>query len=168
MTNALTRRTFIGGTAGAVALTALAAATARAASDLRVYVLVVDGCRPDEATGAYLPTLRSLAAQGTSFASARSIPIAETIPNHVAMMSGVYPQRSGVPANSIYDRTTGEVRDLGLATDLTRRTCSPWMRWSARTTTTTPRWRSSTSATSTGSATPISRVRRSGCCARSC
>jgi hypothetical protein len=118
MANALTRRTFVGGTAGAVALTALGAATARAAGDLRVYVLVVDGCRPDEATGAYLPTLRSLAAQGTSFTAARSIPIAETIPNHVAMMSGVHPQRSGVPANSIYDRATGEVRDLGLATDL--------------------------------------------------
>ena len=118
MGGALTRRTFLGGTAGAVALTALAAATARAASDLRVYVLVVDGCRPDEATGAYLPTVRSLAAQGTSFAAARSISAAETIPNHVAMMSGVYPQRSGVPANSIYDRTTGAVRDLGLATDL--------------------------------------------------
>ncbi len=81
-------------------------------------MLVVDGCRPDEATGAYLPTVRSLAAQGTSFAAARSISVAETIPNHVAMMSGVYPQRSGVPANSIYDRATGEVRDLGLATDL--------------------------------------------------
>lgn len=118
MSNALTRRTFLGGTAGAVALTALAAATARAAADLRVYVLVVDGCRPDEATGAYLPTVRSLAALGTSFAAARAIPVAETIPNHVAMMSGVYPQRSGVPANSIYDRATGEVRDLGLATDL--------------------------------------------------
>ena len=89
-----------------------------AATDLRVYVVVVDGCRPDEATGAYLSTLRSLAAQGTSFAAARSISVAETIPNHVAMMSGVHPSRSGVPANAVWDPTLGEVRDLGLPTDL--------------------------------------------------
>lgn len=52
-----------------------------------MYVLVVDGCRPDEAVGAYLPTVRWLAARGTSFAAARSITVAETIPNHVAMSS---------------------------------------------------------------------------------
>lgn len=77
----------------------------------------MDGCRPDEAAGAYLPTLRSLAAQGTSFAAAKSITVAETIPNHVAMMTGVYPDRSGAPANSVWDPALGVVRDLGLATD---------------------------------------------------
>lgn len=115
---AISRRSLLGGAAGAVALTAFSEAVARAASDLRVYVLVVDGCRPDEAVGAYLPTVRSLAAQGTSFAAARSITVAETIPNHVAMMSGVHPARSGVPANSVWDPALGEVRDLGLPTDL--------------------------------------------------
>ncbi|MDQ3789944.1 MAG: alkaline phosphatase family protein [Actinomycetota bacterium] len=118
----VSRRALLGGAAGAVALTAFSSAmsqaVARAASDLRVYVLVVDGCRPDEAVGAYLPTLRSLAAQGTSFAAARSITVAETIPNHVAMMSGVWPARSGVPANSVWDPELGEVRDLGRASDL--------------------------------------------------
>lgn len=118
MATAITRRTLLGGAAGAVALTAFASSIARAATDLRVYVLVVDGCRPDEASGPYLPTVRTLAAQGTSFASARSITIAETIPNHVAMMSGVHPVRSGVPANSVWDPALGEVRDLGLPTDL--------------------------------------------------
>ncbi|MPZ79948.1 MAG: alkaline phosphatase family protein [Actinophytocola sp.] len=118
MTGTLSRRTLLGGAAGAVALTAFASSAARAATGLRVYVLVVDGCRPDEAAGAYLPTLRSLAAQGTSFAAARSITVAETIPNHVAMMTGVYPNRSGVPANSVWDPALGEVRDLGLPTDL--------------------------------------------------
>jgi ectonucleotide pyrophosphatase/phosphodiesterase family protein 5 len=116
--NTISRRSLLGGAAGAAALTAFSSAVARAASDLRVYVLVVDGCRPDEAVGAYLPTVRSLAAQGTSFAAARAITVAETIPNHVAMMSGVWPARSGVPANSVWDPAAGEVRDLGQATDL--------------------------------------------------
>jgi len=114
----ISRRSLLGGAAGAAALTAFSSAVARAASDLRVYVLVVDGCRPDEAVGAYLPTVRSLAAQGTSFAAAHAITVAETIPNHVAMMSGVWPARSGVPANSVWDPALGEVRDLGLASDL--------------------------------------------------
>jgi hypothetical protein len=114
----ISRRSLLGGAAGAAALTAFSSSAAGAASDLRVYVLVVDGCRPDEAVGAYLPTVRSLAAQGTSFAAARSITVAETIPNHVAMMSGVWPARSGVPANSVWDPAAGEVRDLGLASDL--------------------------------------------------
>ncbi len=115
---AISRRSLLGGAAGAVVLTAFSSAVARAAADLRVYVLVVDGCRPDEAVGAYLPTLRSLAAQGTSFAAARAITVAETIPNHVAMMSGVWPDRSGVPANSVWDPALGAVRDLGRASDL--------------------------------------------------
>jgi ectonucleotide pyrophosphatase/phosphodiesterase family member 5 len=84
----------------------------------RVYVLVVSGLRPDEAIGPYLPTLRSLAGQGSSFAAARAVPVAGTIPNHVAMMTGVHPERSGVPADSVHDRERGEVRELALATDL--------------------------------------------------
>lgn len=119
MSTVVSRRTLLGGAAGAVALTAVAgAASASSASDLRVYVLVVDGCRPDEALGPHLPTLRSLAAQGTSYANARAVRVAETIPNHVAMMTGVFPDRSGVPANSVYDRAEGVVRDLGRPTDL--------------------------------------------------
>lgn len=116
------RRALLGGAAGAVALGALGAVTAsgaRAAADLRVYVLVVDGCRPDEAAGEYLPAVRELAARGTSFTQARSITVAETIPNHVAMMTGVYPDRSGVPANAVWDPARGVVRDLGEPADLT-------------------------------------------------
>ena len=122
MAATFSRRTLLGGAAGAAALGALGAITAssaRAADDLRVYVLVVDGCRPDEAVGEHLSTVRELAAQGTSYSQAKSITVAETIPNHVAMMTGVHPDRSGVPANSVWDPALGEVRDLGEATDLT-------------------------------------------------
>lgn len=84
----------------------------------RVYVLVVDGCRPDELTSALTPRLAQLRAAGTDFPAARSLPVMETIPNHVMMMTGVRPDRSGVPANSVYDRTEGVIRDLDRPTDL--------------------------------------------------
>ena len=42
----------------------------------------------------------------------------ETIPNHVMMMTGCRPERNGVPANSIYDRAAGELRDCDRPTDI--------------------------------------------------
>ena len=46
------------------------------------------------------------------------MPVMETIPNHVMMMSGVRPDRSGVPANAVFDRAENVVRDLDRPTDL--------------------------------------------------
>lgn len=91
---------------------------APAAARTRSYVLVVDGCRPDEITSALTPRLAALRAAGTNFPVARSLPVMETIPNHVMMMTGVRPDRSGVPANAVFDRAEGLVRDLDRATDL--------------------------------------------------
>jgi len=118
-----TRRTFLrAATAGgaAVVLSAAAGTPARAGtpSGMRVYVLVVDGCRPDEVVPARMPTLAGLRAQGTWYSGAKSMPVMETIPNHVMMMTGVRPDRSGVPANSVYDRAERVVRDLDRASDL--------------------------------------------------
>lgn len=84
----------------------------------RVYVLVTDGLRPDEITAECTPTLDALRSGGTWYPNARSLPIMETIPNHVMMMTGVRPDRTGVPANKIYDRGLGEVRDMDLASDI--------------------------------------------------
>ncbi len=42
----------------------------------------------------------------------------ETIPNHVMMMTGMRPDRTGVPANVIYDRELGETRDMDRPSDL--------------------------------------------------
>ena len=84
----------------------------------RVYVLVVDGCRPDEITPQLTPRLAALRSAGTSFPGARSLPVMETIPNHVMMMTGVRPDRSGVPANAVYDRAEAVIRDLDRPTDL--------------------------------------------------
>jgi hypothetical protein len=107
-----------------VALSSAADAPARAAGDRRrrAYVLVLDGCRPDEITPALMPRTSALRTEGLNHPYASSVPIMETIPNHVMMMTGVRPDRSGVPANSIYDRSLGQVRDLDRAGDIKVRT----------------------------------------------
>jgi len=111
-------RTAVTGGAAVVLSSALGAPRARAGGGLRVYVLVVDGCRPGEIGPVLTPHLHALKTGGTWFAAARSLPVMETIPNHVMMMTGVRPDRSGVPANSVYDRREAVVRDLDRPTDL--------------------------------------------------
>lgn len=118
---AVSRRTLLIGAAGAGAGVIAGigpAAAATALSALRVYVLVLDGCQPGEITPALTPRLAALRASGTDYPAAQSLPVMETIPNHVMMMSGVRPDRSGVPANSVYDRAAGRVRELDRSTDL--------------------------------------------------
>lgn len=103
----------------ALAAAGPAAAAGRArAKDLRCYVLVIDGCRPDELDSGLMPNLRALRDEGMWWPRATSMPVMETIPNHVMMMTGVRPDRSGVPANAIYDRELGEVRDMALPGDI--------------------------------------------------
>jgi hypothetical protein len=125
VTGTLGRRTFV--TAGAAGLLfssaagdALAAAGPKGKK--RAYVLVVDGCRPDEITESVTPTLAALRARGLHFPVASSMPVMETIPNHVMMMTGVRPDRSGVPANTIYDRELGENRTMDRKRDIKVRT----------------------------------------------
>lgn len=114
------RRTFLtAGAAGLVFSTAAGApAYAAPRSRKRAYVLVIDGCRPDEIDSGLTPNLAALRDGGLRFAQAASMPVMETIPNHVMMMTGVRPDRSGVPANSVFDRELGEVRDLDRASDI--------------------------------------------------
>ena len=118
------RRTLLtAGAAGLVFSTALdpiAGTPAYAArhSRKRAYVLVIDGCRPDELDSGLTPNLAALRDGGLHFAQASSMPVMETIPNHVMMMTGLRPDRSGVPANAVFDRELGEVRDLDRPSDL--------------------------------------------------
>jgi arylsulfatase A-like enzyme len=114
------------GAAGAGALISTAAAPSYAAAKKgkprfpkrRAYVLVVDGCRPDEIDQGLTPNLLALRNGGYRFPRASSMPVMETIPNHVMMMAGVRPDRTGVPANSIFDRDLGDVRDMDRASDI--------------------------------------------------
>ena len=117
---AASRRTLLTAASGLAFSTALGAApaSARRVDDLRCYVLVVDGCRPDEIDSGLTPNLLALREEGMWWPRATSMPVMETIPNHVMMMTGVRPDRSGVPANSIYDRALGEIRDMDQPSDI--------------------------------------------------
>ena len=66
----------------------------------RVYVLVIDGCRPDEITPDLTPRLHALRRHGRWYPQALALPVMETIPNHTMMMTGVRPDRTQVPANA--------------------------------------------------------------------
>jgi ectonucleotide pyrophosphatase/phosphodiesterase family protein 5 len=72
------------------------------APPLRVYVVVLDGLRPFEVTPLLMPNLNSLKESGTWYEQARSSFIAETLPNHSAMMTGVLPQRNGIVSNNFW------------------------------------------------------------------
>ena len=121
----LTRRRLlqVAGTAGASylfssAFEGVAHAAEGPKGKKRVYVLVVDGCRPGEIRRRTTPNLEGLRVQGCNFPNARSLPVMETIPNHTMMMAGVRPDRTGVPANEVYDAELGEVRTMDRPSDL--------------------------------------------------
>jgi arylsulfatase A-like enzyme len=122
VTASLSRRAFVTTSAGAVFATAALpggyAAAPGPRGRKRAYVLVVDGCRPDEVTPALTPTLAGLRDAGLDFPRAASLPVMETIPNHVMMMTGLRPDRTGVPANTVFDRELGETRTLDRPRDL--------------------------------------------------
>jgi hypothetical protein len=124
LTRDLDRRSFLKVTSAAGASLVFSAALGAPAAQgavggkRRAYVLVVDGCRPGEIGGGLMPTLEALRDGGMNFPQARSLPVMETIPNHVMMMTGVRPDRSGVPANAVYDRSEKVIRDLDRPSDL--------------------------------------------------
>lgn len=93
-------------------------------------VLVVDSLMPDE-IGPNTPNLDALKAAGTFYAESRAMFSAETIPNHVAMMTGVVPERSGIPTNNFIDFLADpepEERDLSLPEELTANTLFTWLK----------------------------------------
>ncbi len=89
--------------------------------DLGIFVLVVDGLPPSE-VGELTANLSAFRGEATWYPESRSVFTAETIPNHVAMMTGVYPERSGIPTNNFWDRTgSPESRDLSDPSELAAR-----------------------------------------------
>jgi hypothetical protein len=64
----------------------------------RVYVVVVDGMVPSEVDAA-TPTLSDLKARATWYEQARAVFPGETLPNHVAMSTGMLPTRNGIIGN---------------------------------------------------------------------
>lgn len=99
--------------------TAAAAPGPLPAADLDVMVIVCDGMRPDELNPHQTPTLWRWATEGTRYTNASAHMIAETLPNHTAMVTGVFPERNGVPANSIWDHHARDERTMDRADDIT-------------------------------------------------
>lgn len=97
------------------------AATAGAERPL-VYLVVVDGLDGDRYDSGRAPFLRSLG--GTYFRESRSVMVAETNPNHTAMITGAYGDASGIPGNAFALFTPLENEDSCRAAgpeDLTKR-----------------------------------------------
>jgi len=67
-----------------------------------VVVVVWDGMRPDFITPQYTPTLYQLAVSGVFFKNHHPVYISTTEVNGTALATGVYPNRSGIMANSDY------------------------------------------------------------------
>jgi hypothetical protein len=96
---------------------------------LTVVVVVVDSLMVSD-IGLQTPVLTSLIEQGTFYPESRAVFSAETIPNHVAMMTGVYPARNGIPANKFLDFSQeNPVRtDLSIPEEMTAHTLFTWIR----------------------------------------
>lgn len=101
---------------------------------LTVIVLVVDSLMPHEVTAA-TPNLNALKTGGTFYDESRAVYAAETIPNHVAMMTGVYPARNGIPMNDFIDQFDGAATEetrLSIPERLTANTLFTWIKLRCR------------------------------------
>jgi len=67
-----------------------------------VVVVVWDGMRPDFISAQYTPTLWKLAQSGVFFRRHHSVYPSATVVNGTALMTGVYPNHSGILANHAY------------------------------------------------------------------
>ncbi len=108
--------------AALLALPAGASAQAQAPADdpalPLVYVFVVDGLDGDRVDMGQAPFLsRMLLGQegnrATYYQESRSIMVAETNPNHVAMATGAFADRSGIPGNAFAVRDEASKRACG-------------------------------------------------------
>lgn len=98
---------------------------------LLVVVVAIDSLMPEEIDFSMV-NLQSLMASGTSYTESRAVFSGETIPNHVAMMTGVYPDRSGIPTNNFWDKdakpNTAEEEELDNPNELEAKTLFTWIK----------------------------------------
>jgi arylsulfatase A-like enzyme len=81
---------------------ASAAAAAPAKSERHVVIVVWDGMRPDFVSEQNTPTLLKLARTGVTFRNHHAVYPSATNVNGTAMVTGVYPGKSGIIANFVY------------------------------------------------------------------
>ena len=78
------------------------AAVVPAKPERHVVVVVWDGMRPDFVTEQNTPTLWKLAREGITFRNHHAVYPSATMVNGTAMVTGVYPGKSGIIANHVY------------------------------------------------------------------
>lgn len=98
-------------TVAAITASVTAPPASAAVPKTRVYVVAIDSLSPDEV--ALMPFLSSLASTGSYYPESRAVMVAETIPNHVAMVTGVYPDRNGIVGNNYPDTAKGMAVETG-------------------------------------------------------
>src|SRR5213596_1758849 len=98
-----------------VALACLLASTLSAAAGAppraHVYLVIVDGLDTRVADAAHLPRLFDAVAHepahSSVFPAAHAVMPARTNPNHVTLVTGVYPAAHGITGNAYWSRTHG-------------------------------------------------------------
>lgn len=79
-----------------------AAAVVAAKPERHVVVVVWDGMRPDFVTEQNTPTLWKLAREGITFRNHHAVYPSATMVNGTAIVTGIYPGKSGIIANHVY------------------------------------------------------------------
>lgn len=109
--------------AGAQLLTlAVPVSSARGAERPHVYVICVDGL--DAAWLPHMAQVTALRASGScpiTYPEARAVMPARTNPNHVSLLTAVYPAAHGITGNHFLDRTSGDIAsglDAGAAIEV--------------------------------------------------
>src|SRR2546423_13444396 len=83
-------------------LSASALAIMTAEPGRHVVVVVWDGMRPDFVTEQNTPTLWKLAREGITFRNHHAVYPSATMVNGTAIVTGIYPGKSGIIANHVY------------------------------------------------------------------
>lgn len=76
----------------------------------RVVLLILDSFSPHYLAMYDLPNLRYLKNQGVWYARAKGVFPSTTTANHTSILTGAYPNKTGIPNNSRYDREFDQIR----------------------------------------------------------
>ena len=82
---------------------------ARKKSPEHIIVFVLDGFRPDYLAMYNLPTLESLVEEGVYYANAKGVFPSVSAVNHASLVTGAYPDVTGIPNNAKYDRELDQI-----------------------------------------------------------
>jgi predicted AlkP superfamily pyrophosphatase or phosphodiesterase len=95
-------------------LTALGPCAAQAKAKTRyaqrVVLVLLDSFSPHYMAMYDLPNLRKLANEGVWYARAQGVFPSNTTANHTSILTGAYPDKTGIPNNSRYDRALDRLR----------------------------------------------------------